>query len=254
MTEIDRAATPQEEMSRSTFKRSRVGAPGCARAAAPMATAVVATRCIYSASLTGSREISNVTSVEQVGVTTRYWTRAEYERLVDGGFFRPDEPIELIGGRLIVSEPQGSSHAVAVGLTSEALRAAFGPGWVIREEKPVALDDDSEPEPDLAVVPGTHRDYSTAHPARPVLVVEVAETSLAWDRGEKGSLYARARIGDYWIVNLIARVLEVYRNPVPDPLAPHGWRYGSAETFLPPSATSPQSLPGAHIPVAGLLP
>ncbi len=128
------------------------------------------------------------------------------------------------------------------------------PGWVIREEKPVALDDDSEPEPDLAVVPGTHRDYSSAHPARPVLVVEVAESSLAWDRGDKGSLYARARIADYWIVNLIDRVLEVYRNPAPDPLAPHGWRYGSAETFAPPSSVSPESLPDAHIPVAGLLP
>ena len=187
-------------------------------------------------------------------MTTRCWTRIEYERLVECGFFRPDEPIELVGGRLIVSEPLGSSHAVAVALASDALRTAFGAGWAVREEKPVALDDDSEPEPDLAVVPGTHRDYSTAHPARPVLVVEVAETSLTWDRGEKGSLYARAGIGDYWIVNLIDRVLEVYRNPVRDPSAPHGWRYGLAETFAPPSTVSPQRLPGTHIPVAGLLP
>jgi Uma2 family endonuclease len=193
-------------------------------------------------------------TVEPVGVTTRCWTRAEYERLVECGFFRPDEPIELVGGRLIVSEPQGSLHAVAVGLASEALRMAFGPGWVVREEKPVALDDDSEPEPDLAVVPGTHRDYSTAHPARPVLVVEVAETSLVWDRNEKGSLYARAGIGDYWVVNLLVRVLEVYRNPVRDPSAAQGWRYGSAETFAPPSTVSPHSLPGADIPVAVLLP
>ena len=193
-------------------------------------------------------------AVEPVGVTTRCWTRTEYERLVECGFFRPDEPIELVGGRLIVSEPQGSLHAVAVGLASEALRVAFGPGWVVREEKPVALDDDSEPEPDLVVVPGTHRDYSSAHPAHPVLVVEVAETSLAWDRNEKGSLYARAGIGDYWIVNLLDRVLEVYRNPVLDPSAPHGWRYGSAETFASLSTASPRSLPGAHIPVAALLP
>jgi Uma2 family endonuclease len=193
-------------------------------------------------------------AVEPVGVTTRSWTRTEYERLVECGFFRPDEPIELVGGRLIVSEPQGSQHAVAVGLASEALRAALGPGWVVREEKPVALDDNSEPEPDLAVVPGTHRDYSTAHPVRPVLVVEVSESSLAWDRDEKGSLYARAGIGDYWIVNLIGRVLEVYRNPVPDPSAPHGWRYGSAESLAPPSTVSPRGLPGVAIPVAGMLP
>src|SRR5262245_32087389 len=136
----------------------------------------------------------SVVAMAQTGATTRtrIWKRLEYERLVECGFFRPDEAIELLGGQLIIAEPQGSLHAVAVGLASEALRAASGPGWVVREEKPVALDDDSEPEPDIAVVPGTHRDYANAHPTRPVLVVEVAETSLAWDRAEKGGLYARA--------------------------------------------------------------
>jgi Uma2 family endonuclease len=197
-----------------------------------------------------------VAIVEQGGVTTRtrYWTRIEYERLVECGVFRPDEPIELVGGRLVVSEPQGSWHAVAVGLASEALRSALGSGWAVREEKPVALDDDSEPEPDLVVVSGTLRDYAMAHPTRPVLVVEVADTSLAWDRREKGSLYARAGIDDYWIVNLIDRVLEVYRNPLRDPSAPHGWRYGSTETVSPPSTVSPLGRPDAIIAIAALLP
>jgi len=195
-----------------------------------------------------------VVTVERFRGTARTWTRLEYERLIECGFFRADEPIELIRGLLIASEPQGSLHAVAVGLASEALRSALGSGWVVREEKPIALDGDSEPEPDLAVVPGTHRDYATAHPTRPVLVVEVAETSLAWDRGDKGSLYARAGIEDYWILNLLDRVLEVYRNPVPDPSAQHGWRYASIETFAPPATMSPLAVPGASIPVAALLP
>jgi Uma2 family endonuclease len=118
------------------------------------------------------------------------WTRAEYDRLIDVGFFRPGEHVELLGGHLIVSEPHGTLHATAVGLVDDALRACFGPGWVVRGQMPVALDDESEPEPDVAVVPGARRDYLTDHPACPVLVVEVAELSLADDRGTKAALYA----------------------------------------------------------------
>lgn len=192
--------------------------------------------------------------MEQLSHRTRRWTRLEYERLAETGFFRPGEPIELIGGDLLVAEPQGEPHAVAVGLAEDALHAAFGPGWVVREEKPIALDDDSEPEPDLAVVPGTHRDYLAGHPARPVLVVEVADTSLASDREHKGSLYARAGIADYWIVNLVDRALEVYREPLPDAPAPFGWRYTSVDTLRPPASVSPLVMPGARLAVADLLP
>ena len=192
--------------------------------------------------------------MQQVSRRTRRWTRREYERLVETGFFRPGEPIELIGGELRVAEPQGEPHAVAAGVAADALRAAFGPGWIVREEKPIALDDESEPEPDLAVVPGTHRDYLGGHPATPVLVVEVAETSLASDRDDKGSLYARGRIADYWIVNLVDRTLEVYREPVPDGSAPFGWRYGSVEVVRPPANVSPLAAPGARVAVADLLP
>jgi Putative restriction endonuclease len=77
-----------------------------------------------------------------------------------------------------------------------------------RSQGPVALDDESEPEPDIVAVPGTIRDYSGEHPARPVLVVEVSDSSLSLDRARKGNLYARAGLGDYWIVNLVERVLE----------------------------------------------
>lgn len=185
---------------------------------------------------------------------TRRWTRREYERLVDLGAFAPDEPIELVGGELIVAEPKGSPHATAVGLTADALRAAFGTGWVVRVQDPIALDDESEPEPDVAVVPGRWRDYRDAHPARPVLVVEVAETSLALDRDHKASLYARAGVPDYWIVNLVDRALEVQRGPVRDTAALFHWRYGSA-VLLPPGATiSPLARADALVAVADLLP
>ena len=185
---------------------------------------------------------------------TRRLTRREYEGLVERGFFRPGESVELIGGELLVAEPQGGPHAAAVGLTADALRAAFGPGWVVREEKPIAPDDESEPQPDLAVVPGKHRDYRAGHPARPVLVVEVADTSLVWDRGQKGSLYARTGIPDYWIVNLVDRALERYREPVLDASAPFGWRYGSVAVLQSFATVSPLAAPDARVVVADLLP
>src|SRR5207249_5963995 len=123
---------------------------------------------------------------------TRRFSRAEYERLIDLGVFQPGEEIELIGGELMVAEPQGAPHYTAIRKTAKALEAAFGPGWEVRTEGPIGLDDESEPEPDVAVVPGAPEDYARAHPPRAALTVEVAEPSLALDRVRKGSLYARA--------------------------------------------------------------
>ena len=185
---------------------------------------------------------------------TRSWTRAEYERLIALGVLQEDEPVELIGGLLRVCEPQDSPHVVAIGLAADALRAAFGAGWAIRVQGPVALDDDSEPEPDVAVVRGQHRDYVRSHPARPALVLEVADSSLTLDREEKGSLYARAGLADYWIVNLAARVLEVYREPVRDPAAPFGWRYSRHVVLDASQSVSPSAALGASVRVADLLP
>ena len=108
-------------------------------------------------------------------VTTRRWSRVEYDRLVESGMF-DGERLELLDGLLVVREPQKSPHAATVALVGEALRVAFGDGWHVRSEAPVTLDDDSEPEPDAAVVPGGPRDYLRGQPARPVLIVEVADS------------------------------------------------------------------------------
>src|SRR6185369_15986073 len=117
----------------------------------------------------------------------RKWTRAEYERLIEIGVFHPGEPVELLGGELMVSEPQGTAHYTAIRLVEDALRTALGPGWLVRSQGPIALDEDSEPEPDIAVVRGSRRDFGREHPARPALIVEVADSSLALDRERKGS-------------------------------------------------------------------
>jgi Uma2 family endonuclease len=192
-------------------------------------------------------------STTQVPLTLRRWQRAEYERLVDLGVFQ-GEPIELIGGQLIVAEPQGPYHASAVTKIDYALRVVLSPGWIVGLQAPVSLDDDSEPEPDLVVVRGSPGDYRMSHPARPALAVEVAESSLEFDRERKGSLYARAGIPDYWIVNLVDRLLEVYRDPEPNPTAPYGWRYRTLMPLTPPDAVVPLAFASSQLAVTDLLP
>ena len=189
----------------------------------------------------------------QAPLTLRRWKRSEYDRLVDLGVFE-GEPLELLGGQLVVAEPKGAYHSSAVSTAEYALRAALPPGWIVRTQSPVSLDDESEPEPDLVVVPGRPADYRHAHPERPALALEVADSSLYFDRQHKGSLYARAGIQDYWIVNLVDRVLEIYRDPGPDPSALYGWRYRSATTLAPPAVAAPLAFASSRIAVADLLP
>lgn len=104
------------------------------------------------------------------------------------------------------------------------------------------------------MVPGAWADYRAGHPTRAALVVEAAESSLAFDRGEKGSLYARGGVRDYWIVNLVDRALEVCRDPGPDPTAPYGWRYRAVERLGRGARVSPLALPSVRVAVSDLLP
>jgi Uma2 family endonuclease len=191
--------------------------------------------------------------MKQAPLTLKRWGRVEYERLVDRGVFE-GEPLELIGGQLMVAEPKGSEHAAAVDMAYVALLSAVPPGWTVRGQNPLALDDESAPEPDVAVVRGSLADFRHGHPTRPTLVIEVAESSLQFDRVTKGSLYARAEIVDYWIVNLIDRVVEVYRDPGPDLTAPFGWRYTAITRVRPPDSMTPLGVPAAPVTAAALLP
>jgi Uma2 family endonuclease len=188
-------------------------------------------------------------------IRVKRWRRLEYEQLIELGIFRGDERLELLGGNLLVREPQSDRHALAIELCHDALRAALGPDWRIRVQLPVALDDESEPEPDLSVVRGRPREviYQSI-PSRPALIVEIAESSLTFDRRDKGSLYARAGVADYWIVNLVARVLEVYREPAPADDAPSGWRYHEVTSLQSDAVVTPLAAPHARVAVANLLP
>jgi len=187
-------------------------------------------------------------------VRTRRWTRVEYERLIDRGIFRDDERLELLDGVIVCREPQGDPHAAAVDLIAAALRRAFGEGWLVRAHGGVALDRRSRPEPDAYVVPGSPRDYRNAAPTRPALVVEVSESRLGFDRTRKAALYARAGVEDYWIVNLVDRVLEVRRDPARLDIPGRRWGYRSVASLGPAEGVTPLAAPQDVILVADLLP
>lgn len=146
----------------------------------------------------------------------------EYERLIELGVFQPGERLELIDGVLVVREPPGSRQAATIRRVLAALRGALGETWQIDSPLPIALDADSEPEPDVAVVPRDPGAYRDAHPSRAVLLVEVAETSYRIDSESKASLYARAGVAEYWLIDLAHDRLEVHRDPEASNDAPYG--------------------------------
>ena len=183
----------------------------------------------------------------------RLWTRFEYERLIDLGVFQPGERLELIDGLLLVSEPQGYRNAATIRRVLDALRRALGDHWQIDSQLPIALDDASEPEPDVAVVPRDPGAYRDAHPSRAHLIVEIAETSYRIDREDKASLYARAGVPEYWIVDLARETLEVHRGPEASPATLYGWRYSTVDLLRPPASVTPL-IATAPIRVADLLP
>lgn len=185
-------------------------------------------------------------------VQTRRFSRQDYERLVAEGFFRPEERLELVDGELIMMTPQGSRHATAVRLAEDTLRSIFGVGFDVRVRLPIALGLDSEPEPDLAVVVGSPRDYRDAHPQTAVLIVEVTDTTLPYDRERKASLYAQAGIPEYWIINLSDQCLEIHRHP--EGVGSSCATYQSRSVAHPSDTVTPLKSPQGSLVVADLLP
>jgi Uma2 family endonuclease len=187
--------------------------------------------------------------------TPRRWTRAEYERMIEHGLLHEDERVELIDGEILTMAPtQYSPHAALVTHVHEVLRTAFGPGFHVRVRMPFALDPMSEPAPDLAVVAGAPLDYYEGHPERTALIVEVADTTLSFDRRRKGSLYARAGVPEYWIVDVNRRALEVYRDPSEEQGARYGWAYPTVTRLRAGDVVVPLEAAGATIGIADLVP
>ena len=181
------------------------------------------------------------------------WTYKEYQRMADVGFFFKRR-VELLGGKIIDMAAQYDLHTACVELAKRACEKTFGPAFWVRVQSPLHLDRASGPEADIAIVPGGPRDYiGTGHPKSALLVIEISDTTLRYDRQRKGPRYARAQYQDYWIVNVIDRCVEVYRKPVADPSARLGWRYSDVSILKPPAAIKPIAAAG-EILIADLLP
>jgi Uma2 family endonuclease len=136
--------------------------------------------------------------------------RVEYDKLIELGAFQ-DEHIELLEGLLVPMSPMGPPHSSTVQRLTELLILALAGRASVRSQQPFAALDFSEPEPDIALVPLGR--YDNAHPDRAYLIIEVAESSLAMDRGVKQRLYAACNVPEYWIVNLVEKQIEVYSDP-----------------------------------------
>jgi Uma2 family endonuclease len=179
------------------------------------------------------------------------WSRKEYYRLFESGFFI-GRRVELVFGEIVEMPPMKNEHAIALGLADDAVRRAFGTGHWVRIQMPLHLGKTSAPEPDLAVVGGGPRDYPD-HPDRALLVIEVSDASLAYDRGRKAALYAHGGIEDYWIINLLKRTLEVRRSPHRARPARRS-RYAALTTLDSSDRLAPLAAPSYPIAVADLLP
>jgi Putative restriction endonuclease len=181
------------------------------------------------------------------------WTCGELSRLFDSGFFFRRR-VELVGGRLVDAPEQTPSHAAGVGLALNGVTKSFGENSFCRPLCPLHIDHRTLVKPDIAVVTGAPRDYVTrGHPKSALLIVEISDSTLRYDRQTKGPRYARAQYQDYWIVNLIDRCVEVYRKPMADPSAKLGWRYADVSILKPPTAIKPIAAAG-EILIADLLP
>ena len=177
----------------------------------------------------------------------RRMTREEYHRLGEEGFFPPDKRVELIDGIVYEMPTQDSRHSGTIRAAQEVLDQVFTRGFDLRIQMPLALDLWSEPVPDLAVVPGHWRDYLSAHPTTAALVVEVAASSVRFDREDKRLLYAAAGIPEYWILFIKTKELEVLRDP-------RAGDYRSRAVLKPGDTVAPLAAPEALVRVADLLP
>jgi Uma2 family endonuclease len=187
-----------------------------------------------------------------VAPQTRRWTRDDFYRMARAGLFQ-GQRAELIDGEVMVLSPQNWPHASTVDRVCEVLRTHLDSGVWVRAQLPLALTLHSEPEPDISVVAGRRDDYSD-HPATALLIVEVSDSTLDYDRGRKASLYASAGIADYWIVNLVDHQLEIHRQPTPDPTQVYGHAYASVTILNSAAVALPLAWPQTAIAVADLLP
>jgi len=178
----------------------------------------------------------------------RLLTIKDYHLLIEAGSLGEDDRLELIEGEIIEMSPISPEHAARVNRLNKLFARILGEKVLVSVQNPVSLGEHSEPQPDLALLRPRADDYSESHP-KPgdiLLVVEVAESSVDYDRDTKIPLYARAGIPEAWLVSLADRWFEVYQEP-----SPVG--YLSMRRVLPGASVAPQAFPDAAVAVSEIL-
>ena len=170
----------------------------------------------------------------------------DYHRMVEVGILDESDRVELVEGILFEMSPEGPAHADVIARLARwlTLGLAVRDDLLVRVQSPVTIAPSSEPEPDLAVVHAAESTRS-AHPVRPLFVIEVAQTSLGFDRGRKAGLYAAAAVPEYWIVDLVARAVHRHCEP-----SPAGYRL--VERVTAPATVSPERLSVGPLELAGV--
>ena len=174
------------------------------------------------------------------GERQRLILRHEYERMVAAGLFQ-GERIELIRGVIVEMTPQNAPHSAGIQRLSRLLLPPLVGRADVRVQLPFAAGDDSLPEPDLAVVEPAY--FGDAHPDWAFLILEVADSSLTFDRRDKAALYARARVPEFWVVNLAARIIERHSEP-------SGESYARVTLFRTGEAIAPLAFPDVTFQVS----
>jgi Uma2 family endonuclease len=170
--------------------------------------------------------------------------RAEYDRLVDLGVFA-GERVELLYGRIVEMPPQGDEHAGSIDVLTELLVVALVGRARVRVQLPFIASDESEPEPDVAVVPVG--DPFAGHPDRAFLILEVSKSSQDKDRGPKGALYAASGVPEFWVVDVANRRVERYLHPLEG-------RYAVSSIHGPEETLTLSTFPDVEIALRTILP
>jgi Uma2 family endonuclease len=176
-------------------------------------------------------------------------TVAEFIRMDEQGLFEPDERIELLDGELIAMPRQAPEHSYCAGTVSDFFYRCFADRACVSTEGSLKLDDFSLPQPDVMINLGPRTRYARTHPTPDdaLLVVEVSKSTLAFDRGRKLRVYARRRVREYWIVNLVHDRVDVYR-------VPRGDRYAKHLIARRGETLAPEAFPDGTIEVDQILP
>ncbi len=180
------------------------------------------------------------------------WTREQFNEMGEMGLLDGQRAI-LVEGEILAMPGMKNPHRTALTLADYALREAFNPGCFISVQCPFDIGKATDPEPDLAVIKGSVREYSGKGLTVAELIVEVSDTTYAYDRREKASLYAKAGVQDYWIVRLKTRQVEVYRRPQADDTQPFGFGYAERTVYGSDAVIQPLAAPHP-VAVSALLP